>query len=127
MAMCLGAVLVGMAGCNDDEIKMKTEYQVLTLDNGSVFFGKIGEVKSHYLLLKDVHFAQQQVSEDKKEVKIKIIRRSDDLNNPDYMQINTRHIVLIEPLNPASKLGKLIQNDKETHPAATPFEQPPKK
>ena len=41
MTVCLAAALAGMAGCNGQEVKIKTEYQVLTLDNGSVFFGKI--------------------------------------------------------------------------------------
>ncbi len=116
VALLLLPVVLGITGCNNDEIKYKTEYQVVTLDNGAVYFGKIGRVKSNYLLLSDVYSAQQHVSEDKKEIKINLIRRADDLNGPDFMQINVRHIVYIEPLNPDSKLGELIRKFKKAQP-----------
>ena len=112
--------VIGLAGCNKKEIKVTSEYAVVTLDNGAVFLGKPGEETPGFIILKDVYFAQEQVSEDKKEVKVNLIPRADNLHHPDFMQINLRHVVYIEPLAPNSKLGKIIEKARQAQSAAVP-------
>jgi hypothetical protein len=101
-------------GCTDkSKITLTTDYQVVFLDNGQTFIGKIEMVDSPYPLLKDVFYIQRQVNKDTNEVKNILIKRGSEWHGPDRMYINSKHIVLIEPVSPKSMVAKLIKEAKE--------------
>jgi len=55
-----------------------------------------------------------------------LMRLGSEGRGPDFMRINTRHIVLIEPVAPNSRMDRLIREAK-ADPAAPPAAtgQPP--
>lgn len=121
----LGAIfiLVLMAsGCSDKsmvsgvagkaKISLATEYQAVFLDNGQAFFGKLENADSDYPVLKDVFYIQRLVNKETNEVKNSLIKRGSEWHAPDQMYINSKHIVLIEPVTPHSKVAELITEAK---------------
>lgn len=115
--MVMIVFLFAFMGCtrSDQKIKIDTEFKAVFLDNGQVFFGKIEEVGPSYVILKDVFYVQSQViqqDKDKKEVKSILIKRGSEWHGPDLMYITTRHIVVIEPVGPNSRVAQLIKEAK---------------
>jgi hypothetical protein len=114
-----------LAGCSGgSDLSFPTEYQAVFLDNGQVFFGKLGEGGSDYLTLRDVYYIQRQVAPEKKETRNLLVRLGSEWHAPDFMRINNRHIVFIEPVAPDSQVVRLIREAK-TLPAAAPPGQAP--
>jgi hypothetical protein len=115
--MAILSVLVVFNGCSksDQKIKIDTEYKAVFLDNGQVFFGKLEEQGPSYVLLSDVFYVQSQViqqEKDKKEVRNILIKRGSEWHAPDLMYVTTRHIVVIEPVSPNSRVAQLIKEAK---------------
>ena len=111
--------LLGLMGCASGDLDFPTEYQAVYLDNGQVFFGKLSETGSPFPLLRDVFFIQTQVDRDKKEAKNLLIRRGAEGHGPDFMRLNVRHIVAIEPVAPDSRVAQLIREAKAPRPPET--------
>jgi len=121
--MVMMVLLFSFIGCSKSEqqIKIDTEYKAVFLDNGQVFFGKIEEVGPTYVMLKDVFYVQSQViqqEKDKKEVKSILIKRGNEWHGPDLMYVTTRHIVVIEPVSPNSRVAQLIKEAKAQKPGS---------
>ena len=109
-----------LTACGRDDLKFPTEYQAVFLDNGQVFFGRLQDDGSSYLTLRDVFYIRQQASPDKKEVQDLLVKRGSEWHAPGFMRINSRHLVLIEPVAPDSRVALLIR-EVQAHPAtATP-------
>ncbi len=105
--LALLAAPLGLMGCSAGDLDFPTEYQAVYLDNGQVFFGKISETGSPFPLLREVFFVQAQVDREKKESKNLLIRRGSEAHGPDFMRLNLRHIVVIEPVAPDSRVAQL--------------------
>jgi len=113
-----------LAACDRGDLQFPTEYQAVFLDNGQVFFGRLRDDGSSYLTLRDVFYIKQQASPDKKEVQSLLVKRGSEWHAPDFMRINTRHIVLIEPVAADSRVALLIR-EVQAHPAeAAPAPNP---
>ncbi len=120
--LCLSPVL--FSGCSERPtatgsiekpgVALTTEYQAVFLDNGQAFFGKLENPDSEYPLLKEVFYIQRQVNPETKEVKNILIKRGSEWHAPDHMNINSKHIVLIEPVSPGSRVSQLIVEAKNT-------------
>ena len=70
-------------------------------------------------MLKDIFYVQSQVvqqDQDKKEVKSILIKRGNEWHGPDLMYITTRHVVVIEPVSPNSRVAQLIKEAKAQKP-----------
>lgn len=89
-------------------LKLDTSYQAVLLDNGQLYYGKIQEEDSELTVLTDVYYIQHEVDAPTKEVKNVLIRRGNEWHAPNRTVINTRHIVMIEPVTPGSKVADLI-------------------
>jgi len=65
-------------------------------------------------LLKNVFYLQSQViqDKDKKEVRNILIKRGSEWHGPDLMYINTRHVIVIEPVSTNSRVAQLINEAK---------------
>ena len=67
---------------------------------------------THFVTLKDIFYIQRQVSQDKKEEKILLVKRGQEFHGPEMMRINLRHITLLEPVAPNSRVAQLIKEAK---------------
>jgi hypothetical protein len=115
-----------LAACSSSDLKFPTEYQAIFLDNGQVFFGRLQDDGSSYLMLRDVFYIKRAASPDKKEVQNILVKRGSEWHAPDFMRINSRHIVFIEPVAPDSQVALLIREAKVPRAAApAPAPAPP--
>lgn len=106
--------LLALSGCNKGKpsITLTTDYQAVYMDNNQVFFGKVEQANSDFPILRDVFYVQNQVNPETKEVKNLLVKRGQEWHAPEYMHLNTRHILAIEPVAPNSQLAQLIQQAK---------------
>ena len=118
-----------LVACSSSDLKFPTEYQAIFLDNGQVFFGRLTDDDSSYVTLRDVFYIKREASPDKKEVKNVLVKRGSEWHAPDFMRINSRHIVFIEPVAPDSQVALLIREAQlpraaTAAPAPTPAPPP---
>jgi hypothetical protein len=92
--------------------EITTPYAAVLLDNNQVYFGKLTNADSEFPELTDVYYIQNQVNQETKEVKNVLIRRGNEVHGPDRMFLNERHIIMVEPVGPNSKVAQLIADDK---------------
>jgi hypothetical protein len=88
--------------------KFDTAYQAVLLDNGQVYYGKIDRIDSEFSVMTDVYYIQSQVDAQTKGMKNILVRRGNEWHAPNRSVINTRHIVVVEPVIPGSKVAELI-------------------
>lgn len=115
--VCLFCVTVfSMAflqGC-DKKPSFNTPYQVVLLDNGQAYFGKIERRDTDtYLVLTDIYYVQTQATAEGKVAGMVLVKRGKEWHGPDRMYVNTRHVVMIEPVAPDSKVAELIKEEKD--------------
>jgi hypothetical protein len=108
------AALSLFLGCGGSDLKFSTEYQAVFLDNGQVFFGKLSDTGSPYLTLREVFYVQTLVEQEKKKTANILVKRGSEWHNPDFMRINTRHVLVIEPVGSDSRVAQLIREAKAT-------------
>jgi hypothetical protein len=114
-----------LAGCTGGSgLSFPTEYQAVFLDNGQAFFGKIEDAASPFVTFRDVFYVQRVVSGEKKEARNVLVKRGSEWHSPDFMRINARHIVLIEPVAPDSLVARLIREAQAGPAAARPTPPP---
>jgi len=107
-----------LAGCGGNDLRFASEHQAVFLDNGQVFFGKLADTGSPYLTLRDVYYVQTLVEQEKKKTANLLIKRGSEWHNPDFMRVNARHVVVIEPVGPDSRVGQLIREAQKKAQAA---------
>jgi predicted small lipoprotein YifL len=115
-----------LAGCgSSDNLQFPTEYQAVFMDNGQVFFGRLQKTNSNFFLLRDVFYIKHEVDKDQKESRNILLKRGMEWHGPEFMRINSRHIVLIEPVAPDSRVFQLImQAHRPAPPPAPPAATP---
>ena len=113
-----------LVACGRGGLQFPTEYQAVFLDNGQVFFGRLTDDGSSYLTLRDVFYIKRQASPDKKEVQNILVKRGSEWHAPDFMRINSQHVLFIEPVAPDSQVALLIREAK-LPPAAVRAPAPP--
>lgn len=120
----LVALIMGPGCSREADLSFGTAYQVVFLDNGQAFIGKLEQTGSPYPLLRDVFYVQRQVEGDQKEIKNLLTKRGGEWHMPEYMRLNARHFVMIEPVAPESRMAKLIQEAKALPTTAPPAGAP---
>ncbi len=111
LLLLLPALLV-VSGCGKQSFDFKTEYQAVFLTNGQAFVGKLEGAGTDYPLLKDVFYIQSSVNQETKQVTSVLVKRGKELHGPEFMYINARNIVMIEPVAPDSQVARLIRDAK---------------
>jgi hypothetical protein len=111
-------ILLGLLislGCNlgqksesIEKLELNTPYQVVFLDNGSAYIGKMQQTEVNFIRLSSIYYIQSQVNQETKQVSNTLTKRGNELHKPDFMYINKKHIVMIEPVTPDSQVAKLI-------------------
>jgi hypothetical protein len=91
---------------------LSTEYQLVLLDNGQTFFGRLEGYGSDTPVLRDVFYIQTQLDPDTKQSRNNLIKRGREWHEPDRMVLSAHHIVIVEPVSPTSTVAKLIQASK---------------
>ena len=110
----LGAMML-FQGCDKqggtkENLSFTTEYQLVVLNNGQFYFGKIEKAGSAYPVLKNVYYIRQQMDPATKEVKSVLFKRSmGEPHAPNMMYINASSIAFIEPVSPDSKVAQMIK------------------
>jgi hypothetical protein len=90
----------------------ETPYQAVLLDTGLVYYGKISGLDTDYPILKDVYYIQSKTDPQSKQVSSVLIRRGNEWHGPSMTVLNARHIVLVEPVGPSSKVAQLIAEEQ---------------
>jgi hypothetical protein len=103
----LVVALISLTGCSGKP-SFNTPYQVVLLDNGQAYFGKVEKMGYAYVTLSDVFYIQTQATAEGKVASNVLIKRGNEWHGPDKMYLNTRHVVMIEPVGPLSKVAELI-------------------
>jgi hypothetical protein len=87
---------------------MTTPYQAVLLTNGSAYFGKLQGLGTDFPVLTDVFYVQSRQDPQTKAVTNILVRRGKEWHGPDRMILNAKLIVLVEPVNPNSRVAQLI-------------------
>jgi hypothetical protein len=110
-----GLIALGIArwihGRNTTPV-FKTPFQAVLLDDNQVFYGKLSGLEGNYPVLDEVFYIKTGVDPQSKETKSVLVKRGKELHSPDRMYLNSRHIVLIEPVGASSQVAKLIEQAK---------------
>jgi hypothetical protein len=112
----LGAMML-FQGCDKqggtkENLTFTTEYQLVVMNNGQYFIGKIEKAGSAYPVLKNVFYIRQQMDPETKQMKAGLFKRSMEPHAPNMMYINASSISLIEPVSPDSQMAKLIKQSE---------------
>lgn len=89
--------------------KLTADYHAVFLDNGQVFFGRLKAPSSDFIELTEVFYVRSETNKETKEVRSVLIKRGQEWHGPDMMFVNSKHVTLIEPVSPGSKVGELIK------------------
>jgi hypothetical protein len=93
-------------------VKMTTPYQAVLLSNGSAYFGRLEGLGTPFPVLRDVFYVQSVQDPEKKTVSNILVKRGKEWHAPDRMILNANMIVLVEPVNPSSRVALLIAQAK---------------
>jgi len=110
----IGVVLLlyGCDGITSQRLEFSTDYQAVFMDNGQVFFGRVEKAGSKYPLMREVYYVDSRIDKESKKVTNVLVKRGNEWHAPDFMYINSRHIVLIEPVAQSSRVAQLIFDSK---------------
>ena len=92
-------------------VRLTSNYQAVFLDSGQAYFGKLeslGTPWSPYVVLTEVYYVQSVTNPETKQTNNILVKRGKEWHGPDRMVINTRHLVLVEPVAENSKVAQLI-------------------
>ncbi|MDD5330474.1 MAG: hypothetical protein PHX38_10740 [Sulfuricella sp.] len=84
-----------------------TPYQAVTLQNGTVFYGRIDHLGTDYPVLRDA-FTLRVDSSGTEGPTYSLVRRKDEPNGADHIILPAASIAFVEPVRPDSEVGRLI-------------------
>ena len=93
-------------------VAMTTPYQAVLLTNGSAYFGQLEGLGTPFPVLRDVFYVQSTQNPETKQVSNILVKRGKEWHAPDRMILNSNMIVLVEPVNPTSRVAQLISQAK---------------
>ena len=109
----LGLFCCILPGCDKSQsLEFKNPYQVVFLDNNNAYIGKIQQTGKDFIRIDNVYYIVTQMNQETKQVANTLTKRGNELHKPDFMYINTRHILMIEPVKPDSQVAKLIEQSE---------------
>jgi hypothetical protein len=104
--LCIGGWL--LLGRSSAKVAMSTPYQAVLLSNGSAYFGKLQGLGTPFPVLTEVYYVQSHQDPQTKQTTNILVRRGKEWHAPDRMILNANMIVLVEPVNPSSRVAQLI-------------------
>ena len=117
IALAVVLVLIAAGGgwywySSHQSVAMSTPYQAVLLSNGSAYFGKLEGLGTPFPVLRDVFYVQSTQDPNTKQVSNILVKRGKEWHSPDRMILNSNMIVLVEPVNTASRVAQLIAQAK---------------
>jgi len=113
IALGLGGAMAAHHFTAHKHIQFNSEFQAVLLDNGQVFFGKIEGADTGFPVLTNVYYIQNKVDPQTKAVTNILVRRGKEWHSPDRMVLNSRHVILMEPVGNNSQVAKLIAENEQ--------------
>jgi hypothetical protein len=116
VALVLLVLLAAFVLWQSSRVKLTSNYQAVFLDSGQAYFGKLeslGTPWSPYVVLTEVYYVQSVTNPETKQTNNILVKRGKEWHGPDRMIINTRHLVLVEPVSESSKVAQLINELKK--------------
>ena len=110
-ALTAAVLLVGgwlLFGGLSAKVTMSPPYQAVLLSNGSAYFGRLKGLGTPFPVLTEVYYVQSHEDPQTKQVTNILVRRGKEWHGPDRMILNANMIVLVEPVNPSSRVAQLI-------------------
>jgi hypothetical protein len=90
-------------------LRLETPYQAVQLSSGQTYYGKLAGLGTPYPVLTEVFFVQSQTDPTTRQVSNTLVRLNKAWHRPDRVYLNASHIVLVEPVNPESRVAELIR------------------
>lgn len=123
VALMIGAMLFSKSGSNSASSATvdTSKYQAIFLTNGQVYFGKLSDVNSGYVNIKDVYYLQVQQavqpadtkSASTEQPKVSLTKLGNELHGPtDEMHISRDQVLFWENLKGDSTVVKAISDYK---------------
>ena len=112
LLVAAGLTLYGISLFSKGSVAITTPYQAVLLTNGSAYFGKLEGLGTPYPVLKEVFYVQSVQNPETKQVSNILVKRGKEWHSPDRMILNANMIVLVEPVNPNSRVAQLIAEAK---------------
>jgi hypothetical protein len=117
----LALILLGVAiGCgaafawvHHRVVGFESQFQAILLDTGQVYYGHLDGLGTDIPVITDVYYVNSVTNPQTKEVTNILVRRGKEWHAPDRMYLNARHIVMVEPVSPNSKVAQLIAETKQ--------------
>jgi hypothetical protein len=95
------------------KLDTKITYYAVALTNGLTFYGHPESISKGGVVLTDVYYVVRQVNPQTREVHNSLVsHRKSEWHSPERTIVNTSNIVLMEPVDPASTVAKLIAEQK---------------
>ena len=112
------ALLVGVLFFNiprfAPKLDSKITHYAVVLNNGQMVYGHPESVGKGVVVLTDVYYVVRQANPKTNEVSNTLVsRRKSEWHSPDRMILNANNILLMEPVDPASSVAKLISEQKK--------------
>ena len=93
-------------------VTLTTPYQAVLLSNGSAYFGQLQGLGTPYPVLTNVFYVKSTQDPNTKTISNSLVKRGREWHAPDRMILNANMIVLVEPVNPSSRVAQLIAQAK---------------
>ena len=118
IATFVAGLVVGVFGYwlfarSNEAPKLDTPFQAVLLDSGQVYYGKVTGLGTDFPVLHDVYYVQSTQDPTTKQVNNVLIRRGKEWHGPEETVINARHLVMVEPISPNSKVAQLIADQEK--------------
>lgn len=85
-----------------------TPYQAVLLSNGAVYYGKLHGYGTQHPVLTNVFYIVSRADEKTKAVSNILVKRGQELHQPDRMYLTPGSIVFVETVGVHSKVAQLI-------------------
>jgi hypothetical protein len=83
------------------------------MDNGQVDIGRLRDAGKAYAVMTDVFYVHTVANAETRQTQSMLIRRGKEWHAPTSMHINSRHILMIEPVAGDSRVAQLIEEAKK--------------
>jgi hypothetical protein len=87
---------------------LTTPYQRVTLQDGSVYYGRIDHLGTDHPVLRDAMTIRQEKGVTPAEPQYVLTRRKDEPHGADHIIFPAVSIVFVEPVRPDSPIGQVI-------------------
>jgi hypothetical protein len=95
------------------KLDSKITYYAVAFTNGQMFYGHPESVGKGVVVLTDVYYVVRQANPKTNEVRNSLVsRRKSEWHSPDRIILNATNILLMEPVDPASSVAKLIAEQR---------------